>query len=289
MTAFHSFWTRPRRVKNNGTAALPDYEILPMMLSALTWRQLHGKITMKTDSVGAEYLKCSNLMGLWDEIDTCLDHVPSDIDPFLFWAAGKLYALNTMDCPCVMLDTDLIIWKDISSRLSYDVVAAHGEPLYEDVYPSVDRFTMSEDYHYPEDWDFSLHAANTAFLYIKNRSFRNYYVQCSVDFMRSLSGGDVTPVTAMCFAEQRILPMCANAYRQSMGYLLDVERVQQQDFATHIWGYKRTLETSRHERMVFCAMCIKRIIQDFPDYELVIASNSQLKDSYSLYREHAKA
>jgi len=289
MTAFHSFWTRPRRVKNYGAATLPDYEILPMMLSALTWRQIHGKITMKTDSAGAEYFESSNLIGLWDEIDTCLDHVPGDIDPFLFWAAGKLYALNTMDCPCVMLDTDLIIWKDISSRLTYDVVAAHSEALCEDVYPSVDRFKMNEDYHYPENWDLSLCAANTAFLYVKNESFRNYYVQCSVDFMRSLAGGDVTPVTAMCFAEQRILPMCAKAYGQSMGYLLGVERVRQQDFATHIWGYKRTLEASCQERKAFCVMCIKRIIQDFPDYEPVIASNSQLKDSYSLYREQTEA
>ena len=39
--------------------------------------------------------------------------VPEAVPEKVFWAAGKLYSLKKMQMPAVMVDLDLIIWKDI--------------------------------------------------------------------------------------------------------------------------------------------------------------------------------
>lgn len=280
MDAFHSFWSKPNCFRNEGKIRISDYELLTMMLSALKWKEVNGSIKMITDSAGAEYLKGNGLDGLWDEMDTGLDRVDTGIDPVLFWAAGKLYALKSMACPCVMLDTDLIIWKDISDKLSCDVVAAHSEELEPSVYPDVGCFSMKEGYQFPPGWDYNVKAANTAFLYIKDSRFRDYYVDCAEQFMGNVAGEDFTPITAMCFAEQRVLPMCAGEKGLQMGYLLELKSAGRQDFVTHVWGHKRVLENSYADRKEFCIRCIKRIVREFPEYEGVVAQNPSLVEYY---------
>ena len=54
ITAFHSFWSKPNRIKNNGTVVIPDFELLVMVLSALTWQSIQGPIRMITDSEALE-------------------------------------------------------------------------------------------------------------------------------------------------------------------------------------------------------------------------------------------
>ena len=285
MRAFHSFWSRPNSIRNYDRIGFPDFELLTAILSALEWQTHNGPITMVTDSAGADFFRSIGLGDLWDEIDTSLDQMDLGIDPFLFWAAGKLYALKTMEAPCVMLDTDLIIWKNLDSLWDWgqDIIAAHPEDLNPFVYPGKEYFHLTDDYQFPEDWDFSLAAANTAFLYLRDGDFRDYYVDAAIDFFRHIRIDGLNPVTAMCFAAQRVLPMCAKVKGQRMGYLLDLSQALDQDLVTHTWGFKTVFNSNPAARDEFCMRCVRRIMTDFPERETLLTGCQQLKGYHDRY------
>lgn len=282
MDAFHSFWSRPNANKNRGKIKFPDYELLTVVLSALKWKEMNGSIKMITDSAGAEFFESKGLGCLWDEIDISLDHMNSEVDPFLFWAAGKLYALKSVSCPCVMLDTDLIIWKNVEELFQYDVVGAHFEALSAEVYPDIRTFKRKEGYSFPEEWNFRTEAINTAFLFIKDSVFKDYYIESAEKSMDGIISQGLNPVTAMCFAEQRVLAMCAEAKKLQVRCLCDFENMNRQDVVTHLWGYKQRLRASYNEKREYCMRCIRRIISDFPEYESIIANN---RSFFKYYRE----
>ena len=272
MQAFHSFWSLPNRVRSGGQVMIPDFELCTAALSALSWRKHSGPVKMITDSAGAAYFRSLGLACLWDEVDASLEGMDSSIDPFLFWAAGKLYALRSMDCPCVMLDTDLIIWEkpSILEASSYDVIAAHPEELMPGVYPPVDTLLLKDDYHFPDTWDFSLKAANTAFLFIRDKTFCDYYTGNAIEVFSHLDLSNQNPVTAMCFAEQRVLPLCCKEKGQKLGYLFDLSEANQQTVATHTWGFKNVLRQDASVREAFILRCLTRVHKDFPEYYEVL-------------------
>lgn len=276
MKAFHSFWSKPNRCRNGGDIVIPDYELLTLMLSALKWRQLNGPIRMITDSDGAAFFERAGLAALWGEpLDTGLDRIEGDLDPTLFWAAGKLAALRRTGAPCVMLDTDMVLWEDVNARLAGSVVAAHREELFPDVYPDPAVFPLDPAYAFPPEWDFTLPAANTAFLYMPDAALLGYYTDEAFRFMRALRGGDMDPVVTMCFAEQRLLPMCAQARGIPLDTLLDEYDLDAQGFVTHLWGHKGELSDSPDKRVEFCLSCVLRLLTDFPEWEPVLAANEQ--------------
>ncbi|MCR5665277.1 MAG: hypothetical protein K6G01_00475 [Eubacterium sp.] len=264
MEAFHSFWSKPNMSRHDGNIVMGDDEILVMILSALEWKKHNGKIRMVTDSDGAQYFRQKGLYEVWDEVDTTLDSIAPSTDPFLFWAAGKLTALKHSKVPVVMLDTDLIIWKNLDEVLSgKDVVTAHAEQLYPDVYPDRSQFSLKDGYSFREEWDWNVPAANTAFLYIASQKLRDSYILQAERFFASVNMEGLNPVTAMCFAEQRILPMEAACEGYEISYLLDLEQANAQSVATHMWGAKQYLREHPNERQAFCRRCLKRIEEEF--------------------------
>lgn len=286
MKAFHSFWTGPRRGRGHGALALPDHELVTLILSALEWQKHNGPIRMVTDSHGAALFARAGLSGLWSEpLDTSLDELDGTVDPIRFWAAGKLFALRRTDCPCVMLDTDLVVWRELGGLLGGGVVAAHREELSPSVYPEpASAFRLAEGYAFPEAWDFSLPAANTAFLYMPDAALSAYYTDAAFAFMRALRATDADTTVTMCFAEQRLLPMCAKAMGVTVNYLLDDRDLDGQEIATHLWGYKRELAASPERRAAYCVRCVRRIVSDFPAWEDVLAKNAQIGKYLALLR-----
>ena len=119
MRGFHVNWTRPFAVRAPGMPyAVEPFELLTTALSALFWRRENGSICMVCDSRAAEYYASLGLDFLWDDgLHPLLDAMPDDINATAFWAAGKLYAVAAMKAPCVMLDTDLICWKNLDALL----------------------------------------------------------------------------------------------------------------------------------------------------------------------------
>ena len=206
--------------------------------------------------------------------------VPEDIDPKVFWAAGKLCALRLEDMPSVMVDTDLIIWKSLGRHLRDKSVAViHREELNPAIYPDPGSFPMKRGYSYPAGWDFNIRPANTAMLYIRDKEFRDYYVKESLRFMQNL-GPSEDNLCPMVFAEQRILPMCAAARGLSIhAFCPEMEGLREQDMFTHLWGHKNVFKFNMDERRGFIRRCMERMRREFPEMYERAAALPELKEA----------
>jgi hypothetical protein len=268
LTAFHSNWTKPFLARHPGVSyTIEDYELLTTILSALEWRKHNGSIKMITDRIGAEHYRRLGIDHIWDMgIDTCLDNeVDPAISPLAFWAAGKIYALQKQTAPCVMIDTDFIVWQSLDRDLRDTPLAViHRENITGDIYPPKSFFQMNDAYTFPVEWNWSVLPCNTAFLYIADENLKAYYTNQSITFMKNLkSSRNIT--AEMVFAEQRLLAMCANARGVDIKSLLDVDNLEKQTYFTHTWGLKSILQTDPEKSKSFCCNCINRILNDFPE------------------------
>ena len=283
--AFHSNWTRPFFNANpHKEYYIEDFEILTTILSALKWREKNGSIKMITDKVGANYYKSIGLEKIWNlGIDISLDDINYKIDSNIFWAAGKLYALKSQKSPCVMIDTDFIVWENIENVLSNtEVSVIHKEKIVKEVYPDKDYFKFKNGYSLDEEWDWSVLPSNTAFMYISNEEFKKYYTTSAIDFMKNLIYDD-DKIINMVFAEQRLISMCAKRKNIEINEIMSLQKLfsNEQKLFTHTWGYKKEMRDNFNKRKAFCTRCINRIIKDYPQYEEVIANISQLQTYYN--------
>ena len=283
--AFHSNWTRPFFNANpHKEYYIEDFEILTTILSALKWREKNGSVKMITDKVGANYYKSMGLDKIWDlGIDISLDDINYKIDSNIFWAAGKLYALRAQKSPCVMIDTEFIVWESVENILNdTEVSVIHKEKIVKEVYPDKDYFKFKNGYSLDEELDWSVLPSNTAFMYISNEEFKNYYITSAIDFMNNLDCGD-DKITNMVFAEQRLISMCAKRKNIEINEIMTLDNLfsRKQKLFTHTWGYKKEMRSDFNKRREFCIRCIIRIIKDYPEYEDVISSIESLKRYYN--------
>src|ERR1035437_1555369 len=125
ITAFHVLWTKPCRTSALGFS-MNEAELLTMIISVLMWQKHNGTIKLYTDNTGYAFIKKHDLLNLWDGgIDTdVLENNSYPIDPEVFLAVGKLLALEVHTCPCVMLDTALIIVRPIHNLLKNTSITA---------------------------------------------------------------------------------------------------------------------------------------------------------------------
>jgi hypothetical protein len=233
------------------------------VISALTWRKYNGEISLICDSISAESL---GVLGVWNSVSVTLDDMEG-INPLMFWAAGKLLALREISAPVVMLDMDFIVWKKLELSC---VTAAHREDLYPDIYPDVSHFKMKTGYTFNPAFDYTAEPFNTAFLYLPDQDFKQFYVNMAIEFMKSaIDCNDY--LRYMVYAEQRMLALCAEYLKQPVQTLLDKDKIfEPQDSFTHLWGAKQQMRDHLTEGENFCQRCKARIRQDFPKYEYVI-------------------
>lgn len=280
MQAFHTNWTRPTLHRNTDTYSIEDFELLTTILSALEWQEHNGSIQMVTDKVGAEYYRKLDLESIWDLgiDDTLEDDIPISLNPATFWAAGKIYALAKQTTPCVMMDTDFIVWRSLERVLgSHALEVIHEEELEPSVYPPAQQFKMKDSYYY-HTWDWTKKACNTAFVVFNDEALKNHYVKQAKRFMTEADGED--PLIYMVFAEQRLLAMCA-AEMDIMPYplaTLNYLFTDKQEIFTHIWGFKRQMRMDKSARTDFCTQCIERIKQDFPNYYPLLTKIDSFKE-----------
>ena len=275
MNALHSTWTKPHRYSTGGFF-IEDFDILTTILSALKWRELNGRIKMVTDSVGLEFYRSRGMLGIWDEVTTELDELPQTVDPEVFWAAGKLFALNNAVMPAAMLDTDFIVWERIAFDKLGDLTVIHREDIVPGTYPDISTFKMKGGYSFASDLDIHERPVNAAFYVIKNEKLRNEYIQAANEFMDNAEGKD--KLTYMVFAEQRLLAMTAKGLNVEICEFSDMERLFRDGARafTHIWGMKEQMRRSPELRRGFCLRCVRRILTDFPQYEGVLRGIDEL-------------
>lgn len=287
MQAFVSNWTRPYAVRcPDRPYQMTDFDLLTTVLSALVWRRENGSIRMITDDTGAQYYRSLGLTDLWDGgIFTYLNDIPSTIDPCTFWAAGKLYALAATPAPCVMLDTDFIVWHSLSEHWHRPLAVIHREALNPAIYPAPSAFMLAPSYHFPTNWNWHEPACNTALTYFGNDTLRKTYVGQAMDFMQAARGRD--GLIYMVFAEQRLLAMCAQACGvpiHAFSTEQDLFQGNQRDF-THIWGFKQAMQEQPVLHELFCQKCAARIRKDFPIYANICQTIPQLQPYFQQYSD----
>ena len=279
--AFHSNWTAPFLRANPKNYYIDDFEILTTIISALKWRENNGSIKMITDDIAADYYKKLGIDTIWDlGIDVSLNKINNDIDSNIFWAAGKIYALKGQKSPCVMIDTDFIVWDNIENLLlQSEISVIHKEKIISSVYPNKDYFNMNNNYLFDENFDWSVLPSNTAFAYISNNEFKDYYTSESIKFMKNVINNN-DKITNMVFAEQRLLSMCAERKKIKINEIMTLEELfnENQKLFTHTWGYKQEIRNDFKKRKDFCIRCIKRIFKDYPEYKEVIMDIKELKE-----------
>lgn len=287
MQAFVSNWTRPYAVRcPDRPYQMTDFDLLTTVLSALVWRRENGSIRMITDDTGAQYYRSLGLTDLWDGgIFTYLNDIPSTIDPCIFWAAGKLYALAATPAPCVMLDTDFIVWHSLSEHWHRPLAVIHREALNPAIYPAPSAFVLAPSYHFPTNWNWHEPACNTALTYFGNDTLRKTYVGQAMDFMQAARGRD--GLIYMVFAEQRLLAMCAQACGvpiHAFSTEQDLFQGNQRDF-THIWGFKQAMQEQPVLHELFCQKCAARIRKDFPIYANICQTIPQLQPYFQQHSD----
>lgn len=280
MHAIHSNWTKPR-TDSCGNFFIEDFDLLTTVLSALKWREKNGTITMVTDSTGFEFYKSRNLLGLWDNVTTTLDNTPEYVDSQKFWAAGKLFALKGITTPVTVLDTDFIVWDRLAFDNLGDLTVIHREELYSDVYPEIYHFRMKRGYAFNPDFDWRINPANTAFYVLKSEELRNFYIKEAEKFIEYADNGD--NLTYMVFAEQRLLPMCANAMGIEVAEFSDLERLfcDGERYFTHTWGMKQQMREDLALRRDFCLRCVRRIKEDFGEFVPILQNVPEIKDYFA--------
>lgn len=281
MDAIHVNWTKPYTIKHSETYEIEDFEILTTILSALKWREKNGSVKMITDSVGMEFYKKNGMTDIWDDISVTLDDVPDTINPSVFWAAGKLFALKSQKAPITVIDTDFIVWEPILFDNLSAVTSVHFENLYPDIYPDKSYFKMKQGYEFG-DWNWQIRAMNTAFCVFKNQELLDLYTAEAIRFMENTADEVDDNLRYMVFAEQRLLPMCAeqiNVYYTSFSSL---ERLftHGENYFTHTWGMKQQMRDIPDLRYDFCKRCIGRILNDFPDMEQMLRGIECLKQYF---------
>lgn len=269
MQAFHIISTAPYFAKHdNGAYSMDKFELYSAAVSALNWRSFGGKIILAADTKGEEYIRSLGISALWNEIRTVVPDDLEGIDPIMFWAAGKLFALREITAPAVMMDTDFIAWK--APTLPKDkIVAAHREDLNPSVYPSLEYFRFTRPFS-TEGMNTAVLPLNTAFLYIPDESFKQYYVNRAIAFMKSAYRcGD--NLRYMVFAEQRLLAICAEEFGIGVETLMNKDELffPRDDF-THLWGAKQVMRNDTGGMNDFCRRARERIKKDYPDYEYMI-------------------
>lgn len=284
MKALHIYSSAPfSKYHGDEEFYIDDFDILSSILSAIAWKKHNGPIKLYADSRVLNYYRELGIDNLWDGgIDTeTLDNPPADIDQGIFWAAAKLFALKKEGAPVLMIDQDLIVWKNIDHLLSKgDVLTFHRENI-DHAYPPLEYLRKAPGYVPKPEWSWNSLPCNTALAFIRKQWFLDYYLENAFEFMRGNNQPDIEYVTRMVFAEQRILAMCAGAKRVNVNTCLGNPFQNENDTFTHIWGGKDTAREDPGQRSILCYSLISKILKECPDFEPCTDKMAAVFNKYS--------
>ncbi|MDL2308327.1 hypothetical protein LJC53_01950 [Bacteroidales bacterium OttesenSCG-928-C03] len=268
--AIHINSTKPFRMREERVPYfIYNFDILCTVLSALMWRKHNGPIKLYTDKIAYDYYDSLNLLDLWDGgIDTTVvEHIPDTINQEIFWAAAKLFALQNEPTPVTMIDTDLIVWENIESELvAHQFAVLHREELFEHIYLPDFFLKKRKGYQFDPEWDWKEPACCTAFAYFSNPDFKQYYLDCAIDFMTDNNEYPKEMVSQMVFAEQRIATMCAKKMNVPVFHFLEDPFQKDNTLFTHLWGGKDIARNDSQQCGMLCDALFNKIKEHSPEY-----------------------
>lgn len=296
----------PKRVNQGYFELLPDYDILLTILSVLKWQQLNGPIRLYGDSRTVSFFADLGILELWDDYNTeVLDRIDGNsINPTLFWAAGKMFAYLNEPSPCVSLDTDMIVWRNLDRFYpGFDLRFTHWESVQiSEWYCRRKDLKRPPGYRFKRAWHWGdTMAANAAIIYFGHQGLKDYYARESIRYMTNNSLGpvfsdDVRP--ELLFAEQRLLPMCAREMNlvalpfleaiwspKRLWFTKHDEKFGEWIFFrlnnplfTHAWLYKRYIKDNLEARREYCRDLVKALMFEFPGQARLLENIEGMQD-----------
>ncbi|RTL07694.1 hypothetical protein EKK58_00710 [Candidatus Dependentiae bacterium] len=281
MLTFHSIWTRPAVAKGNEEITLWDFEWLTWLAGILYAKQ-YGDVVLVADERGAEFVKKAGLAECYDEVILGLDEVPKEVDPEIFWAAGKLYAIRLLkrsrefdpfDGPVASLDWDCIPWNYPDEQ--QDIMCLNLEslqwPWYKDCRSKYEKFV-------PKAVNWNLPPANNGIFHFNHYKHMLAYSDLSIGFMERFGRaanqqnyfdqpryvyGD-----AMTFAEQQLMATAAWHSKRTIEPFLSARAdgfLQPNTFFTHLWTTKNLYRAFPEARIHYTNQLIRILRQRFPE------------------------
>ena len=115
MKAIWSLWTKPLRKNRKSIWISEKHHLLAWILSVETAKKHYSETALFTDSQGARILV--EQLGLeFTQVSTELDAL-ENCDPS-FWALGKVYTYRAQTEPFIHIDSDVFLWKPLSSDIN---------------------------------------------------------------------------------------------------------------------------------------------------------------------------
>lgn len=182
----------------DSTAPVSELDLIYLFLSVNFWKKNQNTQTILfTDE---NHFNLYKKMEIWDEIRVFEFGNEIDKRSNKFWAAGKLQAMKNFETPFAILDLDMFFTDKIV--FDVDIIAAHNEDgtgyYFDEHNPIIKKAGIV-----PLRRD--SYALNVSFLYIKNKEFKDKYVNIALDWMKRISEiGDVEG-GHMTFCEQKLL------------------------------------------------------------------------------------
>lgn len=286
MLTFHSIWTKPAIAKGNQDITLWDFEWLTWLAGILYARQ-YGDVVLVADERGKQFAEKAGLSQFYDEIVLGLDEIPEQVDPEIFWAAGKLYAIPLLkrlldidphDGPIASLDWDCIPWNYPTEQ--QDIMCLNLEslqwPWYKDCREKYEKFV-------PKEVNWKLPPANNGIFHFNHYKHMLAYGDLSIGFMEKFGKAACSQNyfdqpryvygDAMTFAEQQLMATAAWHSKRIIEPFLAPRAdgfLQPNNFFTHLWTTKNLYRAFPEARVHYTNQLIRTLRQRFPEAQRIL-------------------
>ena len=281
MQYVHTWWTRPTLAESDADSPAftppKDYEALTWLASALQARAL-GRVRLVTDRKGAAYVARLGLDWVYnDGVIPLLDEMPASVLPRVFWSAGQLYALRSVQAPCASVDLDAILWAPVEP--SAPVVALVQEdrdwPYYQRQQERYARFGFED-----ASWDWGAQPVNAGMVTFFDEALRASYLEVAIGWVERFSrearanefwGKDprVDFDDAPVFVDQRLLPMHVQRQGARMGTVGRLHphapHLLPNPTCAHLWFTKRWYDACPTARQAYCEYLRAFLLQTHPE------------------------
>ncbi|MFW6009312.1 MAG: DUF6734 family protein, partial [archaeon] len=285
LLAYHTNWTKPA-ISPKKEYSNRIFNIMATILSALEWRKNNGSIKLYTDKIGYNYYKNLNLLDIWDrgvDIET-LENIPEDINPKVFFAAGKFYALEKEPLGSISIDRDLITWKNIYHKVeNKKLIITHREAVgYHFGYIPKEKLVIPKGYEFEENLDWTINPCNMSLFRFNDQEFKDkfinhlkFYIKGNDDIKLQHDIIIGNYVAEMLFVEQRYVSMLAKKMDIDINPVLKNEILENnwdnmiynpEGLLTHIWVFKKNIDRRPKDKEWLTRRLLMRIYNDYPKY-----------------------
>lgn len=199
-------------------------DVLLLLCSGYLWKKNHPNhnTILYCDSLTKELLLNLNCTEIWDSILILPEN--KFIDKNIFWASSKLERLREVTGPCILMDHDFLVYKNLDEYLNTTPIFAHdenGEQYYPTTFdPYIKK--VQNIIARPKPY-----AINCSFTYFPDYKFANYYAETSLNLMVEFTKLKVPSSKYLIFAEQLLLK-----------HLLSYHNIQYDTLLNEQWNAK---------------------------------------------------